>query len=67
VQPTLLGSTAPTPRYGARSFNGTRTNKITATKEEYAKDRYEKYRTKDFGVFKAAAEVVVVPPTIDPT
>lgn len=36
---------------GKRSlwFNGTRTNRETGEREEYAKDRYSKYESRDFG------------------
>jgi hypothetical protein len=39
---------------GKRSiwFNGTKTDKVTKKKYEYAKDKYEKYVVTNFGLFK---------------
>lgn len=48
---------------GKRSiwFNGTRMDKAKAQRVEYPKDKFSAYRAEDFGVFRAAAGLVVVP------
>lgn len=48
---------------GSRSiwFNGTRIDKATAQRAEYPKDKYNAYLSNDFGVFRAAAGLVLVP------
>jgi hypothetical protein len=50
---------------GKRSiwFNGTKTNKATGKKVEYAKERYDKYRADDFSIFRQVSGLVVAPAT----